>query len=92
MGWLQIAGRVGSAGAPWVAKWLKIYHEILPFGVMGSACFISAILLLFIQETKDMPTIEGFGDEEKTEMASGPKSELVANCTDAVCDQENTEL
>ena len=76
MGWLQTAGRLGSAGAPWVAKWLKVYHEVLPFGVMGTACFISAALLLYIEETKDMPTIEELDDEGKTEVAS-EKSKLL---------------
>ena len=35
MGYLHVNARIGSALAPWVAKWLQIFHVALPFSLMG---------------------------------------------------------
>ena len=63
MGYLQIAARLGSAMAPWVAKWLMVFHEVLPFSIMGASAVICAILLLWLPETADKKTLESLGDQ-----------------------------
>ena len=58
MGFLQITARIGSALAPWVAKWLKVVHIVLPFSLMGGSTFVAALLLLWLPETADKATAE----------------------------------
>eukprot|EP00794_Sanderia_malayensis_P020161 gene20161-22136_t len=58
IGWLQVTSRIGSALSPWVTEWLKVFHIILPFSIMGGTCFLSAIFLLHLPETKEQPTAE----------------------------------
>ena len=58
MGYLQIAARVGSALAPWVARGLKRFSLILPFALMGSSAVLCAGLLLMVPETANKPTVE----------------------------------
>eukprot|EP00795_Rhopilema_esculentum_P001187 gene1187-15550_t len=65
MGYLQIAGRLGSAMAPWVAKSLAVFHVVLPFSIMGGSAVICAILLLWLPETADKKTLESLGDQFK---------------------------
>ena len=66
MGFLQITARIGSALAPWVAKWLKVVHTILPFSLMGGSAFLAALLLLWLPETADKATAETLEtDDEK---------------------------
>ena len=62
MGYLQIAARIGSALAPWVAKWLIGVHPVLPFSLMGGMAIICAITLLKLPETAFKPTAETFAD------------------------------
>ena len=58
MGFLQINSCIGSALAPWVAKWLKVVHIVLPFSLMGGSTFVAALLLLWLPETADKATAE----------------------------------
>ena len=58
MGYLQIAGRLGSTMAPWVAKWLQVFHVMLTFSIMGGSAAICAIFLLWPPETADKKTLE----------------------------------
>ena len=73
MGYLQIAARVGSALAPWVAKGLKAVDEILPFALMGSSAVLCAGVLLLVPETANKPTVE----TRKDQAVLGNKEELV---------------
>ena len=63
MGYLQIAARIGSALAPWIAKQLKVVNESLPFALMGGSSFISAVFLLVLPETVDEKTRETIEDQ-----------------------------
>ena len=63
MGYLQIAARLGSALAPWVAKWLLGFSAILPFAVMGASAFVCSFLLYFLPETANMRTAETIEDQ-----------------------------
>ena len=65
MGLMQISSRIGAAFAPWVAKWLKVVHIILPFSLMGGSALISAVTLFWLPETQGKHTAETFGDEPK---------------------------
>ena len=58
MGFLQITARIGSALAPWVAKWLKVFHVAIPFSLMGGLSLIGAALLLKLPDTKGRATFE----------------------------------
>ncbi|XP_065064769.1 organic cation transporter protein-like isoform X2 [Rhopilema esculentum] len=58
MGFLQITARVGSALAPWIAKWLRVFHVMLPFSLMAALSLLSSVLLLNLSETKDRETLE----------------------------------
>ena len=58
MGFLQITSRVGSALAPWLAKWLTVFHVAIPFSLMGGLSLIGAALLLTLPDTKDKATFE----------------------------------
>ena len=73
MGYLQIAARIGSALAPWVANGLKAVNKILPFALMGSSAVLCAGVLLLVPETADKPTAE----TRKDQVAVGCKEELV---------------
>ncbi|XP_065069179.1 solute carrier family 22 member 3-like isoform X2 [Rhopilema esculentum] len=63
MGYLQIAARIGSALAPWIAKQLKVVNESLPFALMGGMSFISALFLLVLPETVNEKTRETIEDQ-----------------------------
>ena len=63
MGYLQIAARLGSALAPWVAKWLLGFSAILPFALMGASAFVCSVLLYFLPETANMKTAETIEDQ-----------------------------
>lgn len=63
MGYLQIAARIGSALAPWVAKWLQVFHQVLPFAVMGGSAFLCSFLLLWLPETANKETLETLDDQ-----------------------------
>eukprot|EP00795_Rhopilema_esculentum_P001447 gene1447-15872_t len=58
MGFLQITSRVGSALAPWIAKWLRVFHVTIPFSLMGALSLLSSVLLLILSETKGRETLE----------------------------------
>ncbi len=66
MGLLQITSRLGAAGAPWVAKFLKVVHSYAPFAVMGGVTLISTFTLLYLPETKDVSTAETIEPKEDT--------------------------
>ena len=58
MGFVQITARIGSALAPWVAKWLRVFHVAIPFSLMGGLSLIGAALLLTLPDTKGRATFE----------------------------------
>ena len=58
MGFLQITSRVGSALAPWLAKWLQVFHVAIPFSLMGGLSLIGSSLLLTLSDTKGQATLE----------------------------------
>ena len=66
MGFLQIASRFGSAFAPWVAKWLKVFHYVLPFAVMAGGSLIAAIMLQWLPETANKPSPESLEEDRET--------------------------
>ena len=63
MGYLQVAARIGAALAPWVAKWLKVVHIILPYALMGGSAFLCGLLMLWLPETANKSTIETLNDQ-----------------------------
>ena len=63
MGYLQIAARIGSALAPWVAKGLIVVHVVLPFSILGGSALVCAALLYFLPETLHMKTMETLQDQ-----------------------------
>eukprot|EP00112_Aurelia_sp_Birch-Aquarium-sp1_P026753 Seg97.16 transcript_id=Seg97.16/GoldUCD/mRNA.D3Y31 product="Solute carrier family 22 member 3" protein_id=Seg97.16/GoldUCD/D3Y31 len=65
IGYLQVTARIGSALAPWVAKWLQIFHVALPFSLMGGLSFIAGMLLLLLPETKNCKTADVLDDQFK---------------------------
>lgn len=75
MGYLQIAARIGSALAPWVAKSLQGVHIVLPFSLMGGSSFICAILLLYLPETNNQKTAETIEDQLDANDASAISTE-----------------
>eukprot|EP00794_Sanderia_malayensis_P019002 gene19002-20914_t len=62
MGFVQITSRVGSALAPWVAKWLNVFHPAIPFSLMGGLSIVAAFSLLCLPETGDQKTMETVDD------------------------------
>eukprot|EP00794_Sanderia_malayensis_P018704 gene18704-20592_t len=76
MGYLQIAARLGSALAPWVAKWLIGIHVVLPFSLMGGCAIICALLLLKLPETAFKPTAETFNDLQSDAKVKAANVEL----------------
>eukprot|EP00794_Sanderia_malayensis_P018702 gene18702-20590_t len=81
MGLLQITSRLGAAGAPWVAKYLKVYSEILPFTVMGGITLLSTFTLLYLPETKGVSTAETLEEKphEITTPVKGEEAETAGN-------------
>ena len=71
MGFLQITSRIGSALAPWVAKWLRVFHASLPFSIMGVLSLVAAVLSLSLPDTKDRQTLETL--EELFNISPGKK-------------------
>ena len=53
-----MTSRLGAALAPWVSKWLNVFHAVLPFSVMGGSSLIASILLLWLPETANKATAE----------------------------------
>ena len=60
---MQITSRIGAAFAPWVAKWLKVFHVVIPFALMGGATLVSAFTLFYLPETKGKQTAETLTEE-----------------------------
>ena len=75
MGLLQISSRIGAALAPWVAKWLKVIHVILPFSLMGGVTLFSGLTLIWLPETKGQATAESLSDGKQKDDASSEKDE-----------------
>ena len=86
LGWLQITSRVGAALAPWVAQWLKVYHIVLPFAIMGASAFGSSVLLIYMPETKGMKTPETLENKSsvKPEKAEFEMEDVPANNRDSL--------
>eukprot|EP00794_Sanderia_malayensis_P010683 gene10683-11819_t len=76
VGYLQIANRLGSALAPWVATWLIGIHVVLPFSLMGGCAIICALLLLKLPETASKPTAETFNDLQNDATVKATNFEL----------------
>eukprot|EP00794_Sanderia_malayensis_P018705 gene18705-20593_t len=76
VGYLQIANRLGSALAPWVATWLIGIHVVLPFSLMGGCAIICALLLLKLPETASKPTAETFKDLQNDATVKAANVEL----------------
>ena len=57
MGIMGVIGHVGAVSAPFVVE-LKRIHPTLPFGLMGGLAVIAALLCLILPETRGMPTVE----------------------------------
>ncbi|XP_065065328.1 solute carrier family 22 member 15-like [Rhopilema esculentum] len=64
LGLLQIASRIGSAGAPWIASGLRPVHASLPFIVMGGSSLIAVAMLFYLPETKGVNIAETLGDKD----------------------------
>ena len=78
MGFLQIASMAGSALVPWIVEWLKVFHAVIPFSLMGGLSLVAAVLLLKLPDTKDKATFE------TTEQLLGVKgTKYSTNSTDA---------
>ena len=73
---MQIAARIGSAIAPWVAKALKGVHVALPFSLMGASSFVCGILLLWLPETCDKDMTETIQDQLDAN-SNGEEEELM---------------
>lgn len=52
LGFGQIAGRIGSGSAPWIAKCFKAISKRAPFVVMGIATMTGAFLSYWLPETR----------------------------------------
>ena len=65
-----MTARIGSALAPWVAKWLQIFHVAIPFSLMGGLAFIAGILLLLLPETKNCRTADTLDDQYEQSQAN----------------------
>lgn len=57
MGFMQIACMIGSASAPWVAKFLRIINKRLPFIVMAISALIGFISGMWLPETRKKKTV-----------------------------------
>ena len=49
---------IGSASAPWMVTRLSTLHPTSPYICMGITAFLCSISMLFIKETKSLPTLE----------------------------------
>ena len=58
----QIAGRVGSAAAPFLAANLSLVNKAFPFTVMGTFGLVSFFLSFRLIETNNVRTREHFED------------------------------
>ena len=61
---MVVVSRFGAASAPWVAQYLNVVHEVLPFTVMGGLAVIAAIVMFKLKETNGAPTAETLGGNE----------------------------
>eukprot|EP00795_Rhopilema_esculentum_P001124 gene1124-15466_t len=65
MGLLQVISRIGAATAPWVAQWLRLYGDYLPFLLMGGLTMVATFLCFTLKETKGKETAEVFTRKSK---------------------------
>ena len=65
MGLLQVISRIGAATAPWVAQWLRLYEDYLPFLLMGGLTMVATFLCFTLKETKGKETAEVFTRKTK---------------------------
>ena len=81
---MQICSRVGAMLAPWVAKWLRKFHTVIPFALMGGMAIVASFFLRWLPETKDKQTAEVCEEEpqqkseEKEMMVPGEEREAYA--------------
>ena len=80
----QLAGRVGSTAAPFIATNLSAFSKSLPFIIFGAFTLVSLLLSCILPETSNMKTRENFEDFFKSipEQTSSP-------LTDEVSDEES---
>uniref|UniRef100_UPI00398E9096 organic cation/carnitine transporter 2-like n=1 Tax=Pristiophorus japonicus TaxID=55135 RepID=UPI00398E9096 len=60
----SMAGRLGSIISPYIF-YLGIHHQFLPFILMGTLAVVSAILVLFLPETVNIPLPESIDQMQK---------------------------
>ncbi|XP_048459941.1 solute carrier family 22 member 5-like [Rhincodon typus] len=77
VGLSSMASRVGSIISPYVF-YLGIYHEFLPYILMGTLTVFSAILVLFLPETNNIPLPETIDQMQKIKRWARPKNKLKA--------------
>ena len=65
MAFVGVISRIGAISAPFVVE-LKRIHPTLPFGLMGGLALISGLLCLFLPETKGVPTVEVYENNNGT--------------------------
>ena len=82
----QLAGRIGSAVAPFIATNLSAFSKSLPFIVFGVFTLVSLLLSCILPETNNMKTRESFEDFFKS--IPEQTSSLL---TDQVSDEESND-
>ena len=82
----QLAGRIGSAAAPFIATNLSAFSKSLPFIVFGVFTLVSLLLSCILPETNNMKTRESFEDFFKS--IPEQTSSLL---TDQVSDEESND-
>ena len=65
LAFVGVISRIGAVSAPFVVE-LKRIHPTLPFGLMGGLAIIAALLCLFLPETRGVPTVEVYEDNNGT--------------------------
>lgn len=80
----QIAGRIGSAAAPFIASNLSVLYKPLPFIVFGVFSLVSLLLSLLLPETNNVKTREIFDDF--LEHISKHDASNIENKADVACD------
>eukprot|EP00794_Sanderia_malayensis_P001332 gene1332-biopygen1060 len=83
---LTVVGNLGSFCAPWIAQWLKHFHAIAPYVVMGATAIIATALCFLLSETNGEPTKEVSTIDERENVLDVEMPSVVPNSY--VCDTE----
>jgi len=73
----QVAGRVGSASAPFIATTLSSIYRPLPFVLMAGVAVLALFLSLILPETGKEKTRENFEDFFKTQDTNVSSEEII---------------